>query len=62
MGHARIESTRVYARHDRILLEAKVAVAEWAVFEGRSPQEALSALPELIATRLRNAADVLEKQ
>jgi integrase len=61
MGHASTASTEVYARHDRLIVEAKVQVADEIVFAGAdSASYALSYLPKAIASRLRNEADRIE--
>jgi integrase len=52
MGHARIESTRIYARRDRILLEASVATSNQAIWDGKSPEEMLRSLPDRISADL----------
>ncbi|GJE36316.1 Tyrosine recombinase XerC [Methylobacterium persicinum] len=63
MGHARVSSTEVYARHDRILLEAQVEAANAVLFSGRSKdvQQTMALLPSSIATRLRATADAIEQ-
>ncbi|MEE7474994.1 site-specific integrase [Methylobacterium hispanicum] len=61
MGHASVESTLIYARHDRIMLEAQVEAANELVFAGSSATDlALDLMPQGIATRLRQAADRIE--
>ena len=60
MGHSSIESTKVYARHDQLLLMAKVEAANAAVFDGLSPNEALKSLPGALASKLREAAAKLD--
>lgn len=63
MGHARVSSTQVYARHDMILLEAQVEAANAVLFSGQSKdvQETMALLPSSIATRLRATADAIER-
>jgi integrase len=62
MGHASTESTRVYARHDRLIIEAKVEAADNIIFNGSSPpEEALTSLPLAIAARLRKEAEEIEQ-
>lgn len=58
MGHARIESTAIYARHDQLLLEAKIEAADMALFDAGSTFDGnLSEFPHAIADRLRTLAD-----
>jgi integrase len=63
MGHARVSSTQVYARHDRVLLEARIESANMLLYGGRSASvgEAMATLPASIASRLRAAAGRIEK-
>jgi G3E family GTPase len=61
MGHASVESTAVYARHDRLLLEAQIEMADTIIFsDTTSAASALEALPKAIADRLRAQADRIE--
>ncbi|HEY8381897.1 MAG TPA: site-specific integrase [Microvirga sp.] len=61
MGHARIESTAIYARHDRHLLEAKVAAANDVIFsEAGAAGVNLEGMPAAIAARLRELATKIE--
>jgi integrase len=61
MGHASVESTAVYARHDRLLLEAQIEMADTIIFnDTTSAASALEALPKAVADRLRAQADRIE--
>jgi integrase len=62
MGHASPQSTVVYARHDRLVVEARVEVANALVFEGTSTDpDHTRDLPRVIADRLREVAERLER-
>lgn len=64
MGHRNVESTAVYARHDRVLLEAKVEAANDAIFSGvpGDTRDNLALLPASIANRLREVANQIDGQ
>jgi integrase len=51
MGHKYIASTRHYARHDRLVLEAKLELADQVIYNGGID---VSGFPAIIASRLMN--------
>ncbi|GJD31216.1 Tyrosine recombinase XerC [Methylobacterium adhaesivum] len=64
MGHKSIESTKVYARHDTHIVQARVEAADEVVFAGMdaSADAGRHFLPTSIAERLRKTADRIEKE
>ncbi|SCY65531.1 tyrosine-type recombinase/integrase [Microvirga guangxiensis] len=61
MGHADPRSTAIYARKDRLIVEAMIEAADDIVFNGKDPAMAeLDRLPATIAARLRRAAEEIE--
>ncbi|SDM48434.1 Phage integrase family protein [Methylobacterium phyllostachyos] len=63
MGHASPESTQVYARHDRLLTEARVAAANefLDIGEPGAAEARMDFLPASIAARLRQTADRIDR-
>jgi integrase len=61
MGHSDINTTAKYARHDKLILEARIEAADHLIYgSSGGPNLALSSLPKVIADRLRRAADEIE--
>ncbi|WP_187275404.1 site-specific integrase [Methylobacterium sp. WL6] len=64
MGHKSIESTKIYARHDKHIVRARVETANEFVFAGMGGSESpgMHLLPTSIAERLRKTADRIEHE
>ncbi|MBJ6127553.1 tyrosine-type recombinase/integrase [Microvirga splendida] len=63
MGHADPSSTAIYARKDRLIVEARIEAADDIIFNGLDPATAeLERLPAIIAARFRRAADEIESR
>ena len=54
MGHKDINSTLIYARHDTLMLRAKLEAADRLIFDGGFD---VNSFPELIAKRLMAEAN-----